>query len=343
MRFNGLVRVLSAAAALAALVLAAPVASPAPVAGVGPLPVCHLDDVLTEPRGYDDWSTTHIDWILSVGPDYKPPDLVSVSKAGIAGGGLIRKVAIDDLRALAAAAKQHGTPIAVFSPYRSYKQQVELFGIYYRAYDNAIDFSQRPGHSEHQLGLVIDFITRGAKGMSSSWESQPAGKWMAAHAWEYGWLMSYPKDKFDTVCFNYEPWHYRYVGRDMAKKIHDSGLTIREYLWANFTQADGECAAVPERTFKPNDPPVLRSCPLPTPIPSPTPTADPSAPSPGTAATSPPVGATAAPQETAGPDGANTGAGIAPAGLLGIVLLVVLVAVGGRALSRRNAAIRPRR
>src|SRR5690348_17421977 len=179
MRSTRLLRALPAAVALAALLLAAPVSTPSPVAGVGPLPVCHIDDVLTEPRGYDDYATTLVDWVLSVGPDYKPPDLVSVRTAGIAGGGLVRKVAIDDLRALADAARKHGTPIAVFSPYRSYKTQVDLFGIYDRAYDNALDFSQRPGHSEHQLGLAIDFITKGAKGFTSKWESQPAGKWMA--------------------------------------------------------------------------------------------------------------------------------------------------------------------
>jgi hypothetical protein len=48
--------------------------------------------------------------------------------------------------------------------------------------------------------------------------------------------MSYPKGKQDVVCYHYEPWHYRYYGRDLAKKIHDSGLTPREYLWANYTQ-----------------------------------------------------------------------------------------------------------
>jgi D-alanyl-D-alanine carboxypeptidase len=343
MRPNGLVRVLAAAAALAALVFTAPVSSPPVVSGVGTLPVCHIDDILTEPRGYDDWSTTLVDWMLSVGPDYKPPDLVSVQKAGIAGGGLVRAIAIDDLRALADAARKHGTPIAVFSPYRSYQTQVDLFAIYDRAYDNALDFSQRPGHSEHQLGLAIDFITKGAKGFTSAWESQPAGKWMAAHAWEYGWVMSYPKDKFDIVCFNYEPWHYRYVGREMAKKIHDSGLTVREYLWANFTQVDPQCAAQAVASIAPRATPQLRSCAVA--VASGAPTATPGASGSGPAPPTPPGSsgpagtplASPSPTSTPGTSNAGTLFGLDP--VLVLVLAAVVLVVGGLFFATR----RPRR
>ena len=56
----------------------------------------------------------------------------------------------------------------------------------------------------------------------------------------------------DVVCYRYEPWHYRYVGRDLAKKIHDSGLTVREYLWANFTQLDSSLQPVPTATPLPS-------------------------------------------------------------------------------------------
>ena len=54
----------------------------------------------------------------------------------------------------------------------------------------------------------------------------------AGNAWKYGWVMSFPKGKRSITCFHYEPWHYRYVGREVAREIHESGLTIREYLWA---------------------------------------------------------------------------------------------------------------
>src|SRR6185369_4497155 len=107
-------------------------------------------------------------------------------------------------------------------------------------YQGALRVSARPGHSEHQLGLAIDFRSDlgGPPWNGEDWALSPAGSWMLAHAWTFGWVLSYPRDAFGTVCYSYEPWHYRYVGRPLAAKIHDSGLTIRAYLWANFTTAE---------------------------------------------------------------------------------------------------------
>ena len=57
---------------------------------------------------------------------------------------------------------------------------------------------------------------------------------MKANAWKYGWVMSYPKGKSAKTCYQYEPWHYRYVGRANAKSIHASGLTTRQWIWTNY-------------------------------------------------------------------------------------------------------------
>jgi D-alanyl-D-alanine carboxypeptidase len=92
----------------------------------------------------------------------------------------------------------------------------------------------RPGHSEHQLGVAIDFRTAGATG-TGNFGSTPAGRWLAIHAWEYGFVMSYPNGRTTVTCYDGEPWHFRYVGRTQAAEIHASGETVREYLWANFT------------------------------------------------------------------------------------------------------------
>src|SRR3990170_534288 len=128
---------------LTAGMLVLPAAVPARTAAVGPLPECRIADILTVPRGYDDWSKTLVDWLLRVEEDYVPPDLVPVSEAGIAGPGLIRAVAIDDLRALAEAAAANGTPIAVNSPYRSYQEQVASFNgwVAVDGYDVATTYS----------------------------------------------------------------------------------------------------------------------------------------------------------------------------------------------------------
>ena len=254
------VRVIAAAALLGAGLMVVPAATPGPVRGLGPLPDCRLADIPTIPRGYDDWQYTLVDWILTVGKSYVPPDLVNVRTSGISGSGLIRKLAIPDLKALVAAAKANGTPLVSWSAYRSYSQQATLFKGYGGL--SAIRFSARPGHSEHQLGLTIDFVAVGDKGLTSNWEVTRTGAWMLKNAWKYGWVLSYPKDMQDTVCYSYEPWHYRYYGRELAARIHASGLTTREYLWANYTAVDpttGQPIATPTpepsptASFNPSD------------------------------------------------------------------------------------------
>jgi LAS superfamily LD-carboxypeptidase LdcB len=257
-------RALVVALVLGSGLLAVPAAAPHVAMGVGPLPPCKLLDILTIPRGYDDWRTTLVDWNLRVGRGYKPPDLVSVSAAGLTGGGQIREVAFDDLKAMADAARHAGAPLGNVSSYRSYAQQVRLFNGYagwnptkktYSNFRTAITFSARPGHSEHQLGLVIDFADAGRSDFVS--EEVGAGKWLAKNAWKYGWLMSYPKGKSKVVCYRYEPWHYRYFGRELAKEIHDSGLTTREYLWSHFTQVQVPSGKpVPTASAAPSTPPT---------------------------------------------------------------------------------------
>jgi D-alanyl-D-alanine carboxypeptidase len=228
------------AAALALVVLAAvqPGLAPAGVRGMGPLPACRYDDIMTQPRAYSDWAITLVDTILRVPKSYVPPDLVSVSHAGIAGSGKVRSVVIDDLQAMSEAAAAAGNGIGVQSAYRSYQTQQAVFDgwVAQLGYAQALKVSARPGHSEHQLGLAIDFRSDpGGSPFTGSWGSTPAGTWMKKHAWEYGFIRSYPPNEQGVTCYANEPWHYRYVGRDLAAAIHVSGMTLRDFLWANFT------------------------------------------------------------------------------------------------------------
>ncbi|HTK45728.1 MAG TPA: M15 family metallopeptidase, partial [Patescibacteria group bacterium] len=222
---------LAAALALLVLVGVHPALAPSDVRGVGALPACRYDDIMTTPRGYDDWSTTLVDTILRLPRSYVPPDLVSVSQAGIAGHGRIRAIAIDDLRAMTEAAAAAGNAIGVESAYRSYADQVSTFNhwVATSGYAAALTYSARPGHSEHQLGLAIDFRSDpGGSPFTGSWGQTPAGKWMRLHAWEYGFIRSYPPKEQAVTCYASEAWHYRYVGLDLAAAIHASGLTTRE-------------------------------------------------------------------------------------------------------------------
>lgn len=278
-----LARLAAAAAGLAivATLAVAPVLGSAGARAMGPLPDCRYDDILTSPRGYGDWSITLVDTILRLPKGYAPPDLVSTSAAGIEGGGKVRAVMIDDLRTMTEAAALADAGIAVQSAYRSYESQKKVFDGWVAAlgYRRALEVSARPGHSEHQLGLALDVRSAtGGSPFTGTFASTPAGKWMKAHAWEHGFVMSYPRGAMDVTCYDFEPWHFRYVGRELAALVRASGLTLREYLWANHTTTIVPPPAKPTRapaTAAPTSEPSATMAPTPS---AAVPTATPSAP-----------------------------------------------------------------
>jgi zinc D-Ala-D-Ala carboxypeptidase len=212
---------------------------PALHAEAAELPACRYDDALTRYTQYSDWNRTLLDTIYRIPRSYVPPGLSSTRNAGIGGSGSVRRLLMADLRAMAAAARSANAGIRVISAYRSYatqqsvyRREVERVGVQRARLGVA-----RPGHSEHQLGTTIDFGS--AKSSRDSWEYSDwaqtrAGAWMKQNAWRFGFVMSYPKNKRGATCYQYEPWHYRYVGREMAAQVRASGLTLREYLWRQF-------------------------------------------------------------------------------------------------------------
>ncbi|HEX7197765.1 MAG TPA: M15 family metallopeptidase [Candidatus Limnocylindria bacterium] len=211
---------------------AEPSVLPTPAPGA---PACEYTDVLTPHHGYDEWPISLLDTIYHLPADYAPGDLVDSSAAGVNGGYPIRSLLVADLAAMAADARAAGTPIALVSGYRSHAQQQSTFDhwVSVGGYKQALRTSARAGHSEHQLGTAIDVTSEGgaAPWEYADWAATPAGGWMAANAWRYGFVMSYPKGSFDASCYDYEPWHYRYVGRDLAERIAASGRVPRLVLW----------------------------------------------------------------------------------------------------------------
>lgn len=343
-----LARLAATAAALAILValVAAPILAPAGARAMGPLPDCRYDDILTTPRGYGDWSITLVDTILRVPKSYVPPDLVPASQAGISGGGQVRAMLIDDLRAMTEAAAAADAAIAVQSAYRSYESQEKVFDSWVAAlgYNRALEVSARPGHSEHQLGLALDVRSEtGGSPFTGTFASTPAGKWMKAHAWEYGFVMSYPRGSMDLTCYDFEPWHYRFVGRDLAAQVHASGLTLREYLWANFTTTivppPPRPTRVPAKTaaLNPTPEPTPTTGPTPTPTaPPPTPTAGPPTAPPTATALPSSVEPATTPAVTPPPDVGQTVASLAPVLAAGAVAALGLLALGAWFQLRRG-------
>ena len=181
------------------------------------------------------WASTLLDPIFRVSSRYAPTDLVPTSRAGLGGPHRVRALVIDDLRAMANAARKAGAPLAIVSAYRSYSTQGSVFGSWSRVLgrSSALLVSARPGHSEHQLGTTIDFTSPGTgkPWHTRDWGRTKAGAWLARNSWKFGFIMSYPPNHTSVTCYRYEPWHFRYFGRAVAAAIHASGLTSREWLW----------------------------------------------------------------------------------------------------------------
>jgi D-alanyl-D-alanine carboxypeptidase len=213
-----------------------------PAIGTARLPTCVYADDGTRYTRPAQWKKTLLDTNLMLTDAYEPPGLVALSRAGIEGNGLIRRIVVPDLEAMTADAKAAGNAIDVRSAHRSYQYQVGTFERWVDQVgeEEALSVSARPGHSEHQLGTTLDFGSAGnarAPWAFDDWAKTPAGKWLRENAWRYGFVMSYPKGARDESCYTYEPWHYRFLGRELAREVHESGLVPRRYLWEQFETA----------------------------------------------------------------------------------------------------------
>lgn len=119
------------------------------------------------------------------------------------------------------------------SGYRSYESQEQLYKDYVArdGEEAANQYSATPGNSEHQTGLAFDIGSDTATDdFRSSFGDTDEGKWMEKHAHEYGFIIRYLEGKEDITGYQYEPWHLRYVGKDLAQKIHQKNVTLEEYF-----------------------------------------------------------------------------------------------------------------
>ncbi len=201
--------------------------------------------------------------------DYPPANLVTLNKTATNYGKEVQIDARVEraLYAMLAEMQHNGiTDLRITSGYRDYEYQELLYkayqtneqqGISAEAYaffgaeyikanylDQGIDkltaadaeqvanyYSARPGTSEHHTGLCVDFVTTDNPAvLNESFENTQAFAWLAENAYRFGFILRYPKGKTDITGYIYEPWHYRYVGRDAAAEIYAQGLTLEEYL-----------------------------------------------------------------------------------------------------------------
>ena len=147
----------------------------------------------------------------------------------------------DDLKRMLSDAKDAGLSMYVASAYRSYEKQREVFNNTMQdwisqgysplnAYDETKKSVAVPGTSEHATGLAVDIISSEYEALDDRQGDTEEQKWLMEHCWEYGFILRYPSDKSDVTNIVYEPWHYRYVGKEAAKEITEQNITLEEYV-----------------------------------------------------------------------------------------------------------------
>lgn len=162
--------------------------------------------------------------------NYIPYDLEKIDVKYANDHKYVRKEVKNAFEQLSHEAKQDGYQIIAVSTFRSYRYQKNLYQYYVKEKGKkyADNCSARPGHSEHQTGLSIDVM--GENMDYDRFEDSNAFTWMKRHAHEYGFILRYPSGKEHITGFKYEPWHYRYVGKEAATTIYEKQLTLEEYL-----------------------------------------------------------------------------------------------------------------
>ena len=157
---------------------------------------------------------------------WAPSDLVPFA------GHQLRKEAAAAATAMMQAAQSAGVAVTVTSAYRSYDDQVTTYNhwVSQNGKAGADDVSARPGYSEHQSGLAVDFASPEGCLLQECYEDTSAGAWLAKNAHTYGFILRFPKDLKPVTGYAYEPWHFRYIGRENAAKYVSSGAkTFEEF------------------------------------------------------------------------------------------------------------------
>ncbi|MHB8129460.1 MAG: M15 family metallopeptidase [Mobilitalea sp.] len=162
---------------------------------------------------------------------YIPTDLEMIKPCFNIGGLVLRHDARISFEIMCAEAAEVGILLEAISTFRSFIYQDQ---VYLKNFTQELDIreyqlirdkvSARAGHSEHQTGLAVDI-----NDLEQTFEATPEGRWLAANSNRYGYILRYPKGKEHITGYDYEPWHFRYLGHELADKVYHSGLTFDEY------------------------------------------------------------------------------------------------------------------
>ena len=197
---------------------------------------------LVNTNAYKDWYTDVKDTDISKGnlmltnkfnklnSDYNKDNMVNVSKLYCYGDDqMLTSEAYEAFKEMFNEAKKENLTLIIYSSFRNYEDQEKIYNYYKdtKGEEDADKIAAKPGHSEHQTGLSVDIQTYGSS--QKTFEEFDEFKWLQENAYKYGFILRYPKDKEYITGYEYESWHYRYVGKEVAKYIHENDITFDEY------------------------------------------------------------------------------------------------------------------
>ena len=188
----------------------------------------------------DDWRLVLINKQNSIPEDY------TFQLGTIRGSMQCDKRILEDLLAMLEAAEKDGVNLTICSPYRDLEYQQMLFNrkikrymnrgmSYMEAYQLSSQSVTVPGASEHQIGLALDIVCNDYMSLDEGFGDTKAGKWLAANSCRFGFILRYPEGKENITGIEYEPWHFRYVGKAAAPVIMEQDITLEEF-WEEYVE-----------------------------------------------------------------------------------------------------------
>jgi len=185
-------------------------------------------------------------WNLTLVNEQHPMDAAYTPEVtAVSGEYSVDSRIADAVNQMLEAAKADGMNMHILSAYRTIEKQTQVFNDtmstnldggedYWAAYSTTKQSVALPGYSEHNLGLALDIVADSYEGLDDQQAQTPEAQWLEKNCADYGFILRYPPDKSAETGIIYEPWHYRYVGQEDAKKIMESGVTLETYLKENY-------------------------------------------------------------------------------------------------------------
>lgn len=179
--------------------------------------------------------------LMLVNADHLIPEGYTTEITQIQNDQSVASICYKDLQEMMDDCRAAGLNPVICSSYRSMEKQQRLYQEQVQKYinhgyspsdaeDKASSAVAIPGTSEHELGLAVDIVDINNQRLETAQENTPVQRWLMENSWKYGFILRYPSDKTEITGIMYEPWHYRYVGREAARYIYEHGLCLEEYL-----------------------------------------------------------------------------------------------------------------